>query len=1329
MSRRRKVLLAFLCLLLMAGAGAYWFLNSGWLDRYIVERAKAEVEKALGAKLEIQSLRIDLWRGRAVAAGVTLHGMEKPGDPPMFHADEADIEIGLATFSRTKVDLRGLVLKQPTFRLITYPDGTTNWPKIQARTGAQQNGLESILNLRLGHLDVENGEFSWDEQRTKFDINAKNFAATMDYLPASRIYRGKVLAANVLYQQSGFGKLEGDSNVEFSMDNSRITIDKASFQSPMGTNLNAHGEIHNIDGTDSPLKLLLDIDGVVALKQVHPFLRAPIDPSGLVNYTGKFLYEARRGVELHGDLRARDVFYRDATSRIGPMGAKSKIDLLPGRLTLTGLHADGFGGTLDGRFRWDQQEGWNFDGDLTNLDLETGLQQLNVRNTPWSGKIGGPITASGGKAPIRLEADLEIASTRGPSPMSGLLAFTYHENGNQLLARSSFLALPHSRLVFSGELSKGIAVEFRTTDLTELTPVAQLAGWQEEQLPVELRSGEASIQGTLRGTLKAPRFQGSIAADAFTARGLDFSAFKSRVDYGQDLVALDDLQLTHAATRIKGNFRAVLDEGKLGQDSLLSGNADAQIGDLQTQLNELGLKESLSGTAQLAVALHGTLSQPSADGNIKSPSLRFRDFQFDQISAAFSASRRELRVPEWEARLGRQPARGLLNLKAGGDDWKIGTGNATVKLDSLILNAIPQYRDKNLDLNAQVTADTQLDFAWSPEGISASKIDGRLLLANITRFGRPVGQLEFTSRTAAGKASLTATGNIRKQTVKGDATIQLGTKLDTELRLQLPKLDFPTIAQLLSKEQLPSPLPYEGGAEASFYFKGPLLDPAGWDGRLTIPQLQLAPNKDYVKETLPQVADVVLKNDGPIVVEFRRGFIGARDVKLVAKDTNFTTSILYRANSGGLSGQAKGNINLAILSTLQPDLIATGVAALDTSIQGTSADPQINGKLDFKNASFYLRDVITGLDKVNGTILFDKNRATIDNLKAQTGGGELQLTGFIGFGRTLSYRMQAQATQVRLRYPEGVSTSANGTLALSGTTAQSILTGNITILRSNIGQIDTAQLIAGNSVISDVSEPIRNEFLKNLQFDVKIDAAQNAEFSTSLTRDIKGEVALRLRGTPGRPILLGQFTVTQGEIDFFGSRYDISRGEVQFNNPLRIEPVISLDLETRVRGVTISMNFSGPANKLNMSYRSDPPLQSSEILALLTVGRNPGTSGSLTQTPVGQSPGGVFGNDSSVILGAAVTAGINGRLQRFFGISRVRIDPQLTGIDNVPQARLTLEQQVSRDVTLTYITNLNRTQQQIVRIDWDISKAWSVVAVRDENGIFGVDLFFRKRLK
>jgi translocation and assembly module TamB len=77
----------------------------------------------------------------------------------------------------------------------------------------------------------------------------------------------------------------------------------------------------------------------------------------------------------------------------------------------------------------------------------------------------------------------------------------------------------------------------------------------------------------------------------------------------------------------------------------------------------------------------------------------------------------------------------------------------------------------------------------------------------------------------------------------------------------------------------------------------------------------------------------------------------------------------------------------------------------------------------------------------------------------------------------------------------------------------------------------------------------------------------------------------------------------------------------------------------------------------------------------------------------------------------------------------VKIDPTMTGVDNLPQARLTLEQQVSKDITFTYITNLNRTQEQIVRLEWNFDKNWSAVAVRDANGLFGVDFQYRKRFR
>jgi translocation and assembly module TamB len=232
------------------------------------------------------------------------------------------------------------------------------------------------------------------------------------------------------------------------------------------------------------------------------------------------------------------------------------------------------------------------------------------------------------------------------------------------------------------------------------------------------------------------------------------------------------------------------------------------------------------------------------------------------------------------------------------------------------------------------------------------------------------------------------------------------------------------------------------------------------------------------------------------------------------------------------------------------------------------------------------------------------------------------------------------------------------------------------------------------------------------------------EVQTSLTRNIQAEANLRLRGTPELPMVLGNITVNSGEIEFFGNKYTINRGEVNFNNPAKIEPIIDMDLETHERGIVVDIRFAGPLNKLNFSYRSDPPLETNDIIALLAVGRTPSTTGPLASTQTGQSTN-YMATSSNSLLSQAIAP--SGRLQRFFGVSHIKIDPQLTDITAVPQARLTLEQQVSTVVTVTYITNLSVTNQQIVRVQWDLGKQWSVVALRDENGAFSVDFQYRRR--
>ena len=160
----------------------------------------------------------------------------------------------------------------------------------------------------------------------------------------------------------------------------------------------------------------------------------------------------------------------------------------------------------------------------------------------------------------------------------------------------------------------------------------------------------------------------------------------------------------------------------------------------------------------------------------------------------------------------------------------------------------------------------------------------------------------------------------------------------------------------------------------------------------------------------------------------------------------------------------------------------------------------------------------------------------------------------------------------------------------------------------------------------------------------------------------------------------------------------------------------------------MTLAITGPINKLNLTPRSDPPMQYADVIALLATG-SPPSSDPLVAARQGTPQESFTQMGASALLGQVVANPVSSRLQRFFGVSKLKIDPQLTGFEYNPQARVTLEQQVNKNVTFTYITNIATTNQVIVRIEWAFNKTWSAVALRDENGLFGLDLYYKKRVK
>jgi translocation and assembly module TamB len=257
--------------------------------------------------------------------------------------------------------------------------------------------------------------------------------------------------------------------------------------------------------------------------------------------------------------------------------------------------------------------------------------------------------------------------------------------------------------------------------------------------------------------------------------------------------------------------------------------------------------------------------------------------------------------------------------------------------------------------------------------------------------------------------------------------------------------------------------------------------------------------------------------------------------------------------------------------------------------------------------------------------------------------------------------------------------------------------------------------------------PNPNSLVDNIRLDIHILSTPELRVETSMAR-LSGDLDLHLRGTLARPSVLGRVNIAEGDVTFNSTTYHLERGDVLFANPVRIEPVIDVEASARVRDYDITLGFHGTPDKLNITYRSEPPLPSPDIISLLAFGRTREESEIQAEQGSQAATEQSFAQTASnAILGEALNSAVSSRVQKLFGISRIKIDPNLGGTEENPNARLTVEQQISRNVTVTYLTNLGQTAEQVFQVEYNINKNISIVAVRDYTGVLAVDLRIRQR--
>jgi len=355
--------------------------------------------------------------------------------------------------------------------------------------------------------------------------------------------------------------------------------------------------------------------------------------------------------------------------------------------------------------------------------------------------------------------------------------------------------------------------------------------------------------------------------------------------------------------------------------------------------------------------------------------------------------------------------------------------------------------------------------------------------------------------------------------------------------------------------------------------------------------------------------------------------------------------------------------------------------------------------------------------------------ATVQSLTAESGGGRLTIDGTVTrVGANLTYNLGLRANRVQVRTESGASVGINANIKLDGTQRSGALSGSVTIREVKFNpRTDLGTMLASTANPPETPSAPQG-FLATTRLDVSIKTAPAASFESVYTTSLDASAELNVRGTLANPGMLGRVNISSGEAVFFGTKYTLNSGTVSFFNPTRIEPILDVNLGTAVRGVQVTLNVTGPADRLNLSYQSDPPLQFSEIVGLLAAGKLPTSDPVLLAHQPPTPPQSFQQMGESAILSKAVANPIAGQLKRVFGVSELKIDPTFTSGSELPQARLTLQQKVTSKLSFTYITDVTAADSQILRAEWSLNPRWSAIATREENGMVAIDLFYKRRI-
>ncbi len=1275
--RRVLGLLAIAAVIAMGVIGALFaYINSPAFKQTAQDFVVREIGRRTGAEVTLDNFDWAFRDQRFWLEGLTLRGLEPATDPPLARVRRIDVGIRLRTLLQRRVDLFELLIAEPETHVVIGPDGRTNIPS------PPQEDARRPFNFRISidNFRITDGAAFLNERRVNIDLGLVDLASDIRFNGVTEI-----LSAHLRYT----GNLDRDDrpsipyDLDADLDYARNTLMVQRMEITSGKSVfKLQGRVDQLLSGSTAGKL--EYTGAADIPFLNYFFTEE-EFAGTASAVGSLEFSS-------GHFLTRGTTAADTIDFEGWHASQFKADYLyeypEKRAAFSNLRAQIIDGAVEGDVVIENLPGPS----RVVLDLDyAGIDAANLaRAYPWdpayrifsrmtgtlNGWFEGKLARFHFAGNAALRAYTGDASGLVPFPLEG--ATDYESEPGQVRVSNADVRF-YSTAVKADGLIHGENSDLRVNATSSnLREIAFLYGDA---------NGAGSFDGTLTGRIKTPILNGAFTLDNHVFKGewrIQRAEGNVRLDTAAEIADLTNARLDQGQSRLVINGTAALD----GSPVDLRVQATRALGEDFTQFVDQKMGGTFSGAVRVT-----SLDPVQVEGDVQ-----IDDFLIDD--RLIGDSRAHIRYYEPVADLTQVSIRkneasldGNITYNRAIETLKFAVDAKSVDLYNFKDAGLPESV-RGVIRQAQMRGDgTRL----SPN------IRGQAVIENLAVFGEEFPQVSI---------GLASTGSTLNVTVDAARNLKMAADIDTA-STGYPFKSTATFAAY-SLDHIASIPEGTFMVSGSAAISGLLSDPGSLkgDGR--------------IESAEARVEQRALRTKAPFLVDFDTNGVRVSGVTFTGEGTEISLVGTIGFTAGASLGlDVSGRLDLGLFAAAYPDWFSSGSVNVEGRMSGTAQNPDLRGVARFSNGAFGRRGFFTSLSGLSGDLFFDQNRVTVNNLAGRIGGGEVRAQGaaVLGQRQISSMNIRIEMDDVRMRYPEGLRTVVDGAVVLQGTAESPLVQGNLQIQNlSYQSDFDEFLQLFREAVLDQTVSP-----LGRLRLALHVEGNRNISIRNELA-DVEAQLNLDITGTADNPALTGHIEASGGTLLFQGTRYEITRGNIDFVDPLRIEPVVDIQAETELRDYRVILAISGRGERLRLDMRSDPPLPQLEIVSLIAGGR--------TREELAARPGGgavptseqLFQGGAASILFDLLQSRVGNRLG-LLGLDRVRIDPFLVGAENNPVARLTISEQLTKDLSITYSQDLSSNRQQIIQVEYFVSRNTSVVASRDELGSLGLDLKFRTRFR